>query len=213
MNHHQYHASQLKSSFSSLKVLPFGPKYTGEGKLDFYSQNQKDKNFEEQKEEAPLYEVDINSRKAPANGTRVNDLSSYNKNPHPKKQGMMEKPTQPQYQRTILGQADMNSQQMYPAKPGYPGKQEYDSSFTDPAGIPGGYTPKDNLDNQNQMFDKLPGEPASKYKKGPGKPQMPNNSHPHSMAHKSKNMHTKINRGISPNQPPANMKNKARTGK
>lgn len=213
MNHHQYHSTQLRSSFSSQKVLPFGPKYTGEGKLDFYAQNQKDKNFEEQKEEAPLYEIDINSRKPTTASTRVNDLSSYNKNPHPKKQGMMEKPSQPQYQRTILGQADMNSQQMYPAKTGYGGKKEYDSSFNDPSAAPGGYIPQDNIDPQSQMFDKFGAEPGAKYKKGPAKPQMPVNTHPHSMAHKSKNMHTKINRGISPNQPPASMKNKTRTGK
>ena len=47
--HHQYHASQLKSSFSSSKDLPFGPKYTGEGKIDFYEQNKKERHFEEEK--------------------------------------------------------------------------------------------------------------------------------------------------------------------
>lgn len=38
--HHHVLSSQLKSSFQRNKKLPFGPKYAGEGRVDFYSQNQ-----------------------------------------------------------------------------------------------------------------------------------------------------------------------------
>lgn len=38
--HHRYDSSQLKSVLSTSKRMAFGPKYTGQGKLDFYSQNE-----------------------------------------------------------------------------------------------------------------------------------------------------------------------------
>lgn len=213
--HHQYHASQLKSSFSSSKDLPFGPKYTGEGKIDFYEQNKKERHFEEEKEEAPLYEVDVNlrepSRKATSGVTRANDLSSYNKNPHPKKHSKVEGEGQPQYQRTILGQTDMNSQPAYPSMPNYMNQKENNASYTDPNTVKSSSFHKDDPKQQQDLFHKPQTDPSDKYKHGSTKSKLPATGLPHSMAQKSKNMHTKINRGISPNQPPASMKNKSRT--
>lgn len=217
VTHHQYHATQLKSSFSSAKGLPFGPKYTGEGKIDFYSQNKREKHFEEEKEDAPLYEIDVNlrepQRRGNSNGTRVNDLSSYNKNPHPhpKKHSKAEGAGQPQYQRAILGQADMNSQPVYSGMSGYMNQKENDSSYLDSKTMKSTSFHKDDSQQEEEGFNKSTNDPSNKYKNGPIKSKVPASGLPHSMAHKNKNMHAKINRGISPNQPPASMKNKART--
>ena len=61
--HHQYHHTQLKSSISSSgKSLPFGPKYTGEGKLDFYAQDNPRKSKEDWKEDPNSYEPDLSSK-------------------------------------------------------------------------------------------------------------------------------------------------------
>jgi hypothetical protein len=49
--HHRYDSSQLKSVLSTSKRLAFGPKYTGQGKVDFYAQNETSQVPENRKEE------------------------------------------------------------------------------------------------------------------------------------------------------------------
>lgn len=56
--HRHVDSSQLKPSIFTNKRLPFGPKYTGEGKLDFYSQNEAPQN-ETRKEDLSDFEGDI----------------------------------------------------------------------------------------------------------------------------------------------------------
>jgi len=119
---------------SAEKGLPFGPKYTGEGKLDFYAHDNQVNNFEDQKEPM-VYEADVNAQTdfvqpsermnyEPTTNTRVNDLSSYNKNPHPTKQTKIQQPVGTYYERQILAQADLNSSQ--PISTQKQGFQNYD---------------------------------------------------------------------------------------
>ena len=63
---------------------------------------------------------------------------------------------------------------------------------------------QEDLESRNEVFEKAGSDPIYKDRKPLGgfSGQIPKSSFPNSMAHKSKNMHTKINRGISPNQPP-----------
>lgn len=57
--HHHIESSQLKSVLTPNKQkIPFGPKYTGEGKLDFYSQNNPPQP-ESRKEDMNEFEGDI----------------------------------------------------------------------------------------------------------------------------------------------------------
>ena len=94
----------------------------------------------------------------------------------------------PQYQRPVLGQADMNSN-----GPRVPHRINNDS-FIPPA---------DDLDSRNEIFNKSGTESFKDRKPLSGlQMQMSINKNQPVMASKSKNMHTKINRGISPNQPP-----------
>lgn len=58
--HHHYDSSQLKSSLATSKRIAFGPKYTGEGKLDFYSQNNAQN--EDRKEDMSEYDMDSSLR-------------------------------------------------------------------------------------------------------------------------------------------------------
>jgi len=119
---------------SAEKGLPFGPKYTGEGKLDFYAHDNQVNNFEDQKEPM-VYEADMNAQTDfvqpsermnydPTVNTRVNDLSSYNKNPHPTKQTKIQQPVGTYYERQILAQSDLNSSQ--PISTQKQGFQNYD---------------------------------------------------------------------------------------
>jgi len=119
---------------SAEKGLPFGPKYTGEGKVDFYAHDNQVNNFEDQKE-SMVYEADVNAQTDfvqpsermnydPTGNTRVNDLSSYNKNPHPTKQTKIQQPVGTYYERQILAQADLNSNQ--PISTQKQGFQNYD---------------------------------------------------------------------------------------
>lgn len=56
--HHHIDSTQLKSSLAITKRVPFGPKYTGEGKLDFYSQNEPSTN-EMRKEDINELDADV----------------------------------------------------------------------------------------------------------------------------------------------------------
>lgn len=89
--HHHVNSSQLRSSFSQAKSVPFGPKYTGEGKLDFYSQNQFSET-ENNKEEFHDFDNDLYAEPAkieqlqkakfvPVSSTNSNDLNSVMKRP------------------------------------------------------------------------------------------------------------------------------------
>lgn len=58
--HHHYDSSQLKSSLATSKRIAFGPKYTGEGKLDFYSHN--NPSNENRKEDLSEFDMDSSLR-------------------------------------------------------------------------------------------------------------------------------------------------------
>lgn len=86
--HHQVDSTNIKSAMSSSRIS-FGPKYTGEGKLDFYWQNEFS-NHEVRKEEGSDFDMDIGAHTAeveyiqrakfvPVSNTRSNDLNSFNK--------------------------------------------------------------------------------------------------------------------------------------
>jgi len=86
--HHQVDSTHIKSAMSTTKIA-FGPKYTGEGKLDFYSQNDFG-SHEARKEEGSDFDMDICAHTAeiehiqrakfiPVTNTRSNDLNSFNK--------------------------------------------------------------------------------------------------------------------------------------
>lgn len=49
--HHRYDSSHLRPVLTTNKRLAFGPKYTGQGKLDFYSQNETPQMAENRKED------------------------------------------------------------------------------------------------------------------------------------------------------------------
>lgn len=66
--------------------------------------------------------------------------------------------------------------------------------------------PPEEMDSRNEIFSKTCTDPSFKDRKPLNnlQAQMAKSNPPATLATKSKNMHTKINRGISPNQPPQN---------
>jgi hypothetical protein len=107
MIHHQVDSSQLKSSIAAARKMAFGPKYTGEGKLDFYSQNQfpdpesfKDDNNDLEMDPQPHHERVEQIQRAkfvPVANTRSNDLNTVNKRPLSTKQAK-----KPSYQKPMI---------------------------------------------------------------------------------------------------------------
>jgi hypothetical protein len=65
-------------------------------------------------------------------------------------------------------------------------------------------SPPDELDSRNEIFAKSETDPIFSDRKPLSNLQVAKNNPHSSMVAKSKNMHAKINRGISPNQPPQN---------
>jgi hypothetical protein len=210
--HHHVESSQLKSSLSTSKRVPFGPKYTGEGKVDFYNQNDQRQTNEEMKETSS-YESDMvaqppqRAKFVPVSNTRCNDLNSYNKNQPPRNQNKTESNMQPSYQRQVLGQADMNSHSgpMMP-RPYYhnDNHEMIDANPPQNTKANNGFVMHDEMDSRNEIFTKSSTDPTFKERKPLSslQAQMPLGGPQTAMSNKSKNMHAKINRGISPNQPP-----------
>lgn len=143
----------------------------------------------------------------PGVNTRVNALSSYNKNPHPTKQDNAQHPVNTVYQRQVLGHTDLNSNLPVSTQ-----KQGVQNSHME--NKPSKKTKKQRLnrkeeyDLRNEHYSKNETNTVVKDRKGQSnlKVQMPVSKQTNSMAHKSKNMYSKINRGISPNQPPNKLK-------
>lgn len=207
--HHHVHSSQLKSVLSTSKKVPFGPKYTGEGKLDFYSQNDQ-RQMNEERKEVNNYEPDMvtqppqqRAKFVPVSNTRCNDLNSYNRNQTKIENNIV----QPSYQRQVLGQADTNSHTGPMMPRPYYHNDNYEIMDKNPpqnTKISNGFVMHDEIDSRNDFFSKSGTDPESGVRKPLGslQVQMPGSNPQSKMANKSKNLHEKINRGISPNQPP-----------
>jgi hypothetical protein len=215
--HHHIESSQLKSALATSKRVPFGPKYTGEGKVDFYNQNDQRQTNEEMKETSS-YESDMvaqppqRAKFVPVSSTRCNDLNSYNRNQPPRNQTKTESNVQPSYQRQVLGQADMNSNSgpMMP-RPYYhnDNHEMIDANPPQNTKANNGFEMHNEIDSRNEIFTKSSTDQTFKERKPLSslQAQMPTGGPQTAMSSKSKNMHTKINRGISPNQPPQSKMN------
>lgn len=115
--------------------------------------------------------------------------------------------------RQALGECTMNTQNAPNADKYYPNlyQSKPQNSLAQTSKINNAFMPPpDELDSRNEVFTKSGTDPSFKDKRPGGnlQVQVPKSNPPASMMNKSKNLHNKINRGISPNQPPQ-YKNKA----
>lgn len=196
----------------SKNELHFEPKFTEENKLDFYAQN----NIENQKEEPPLYEADLNTqidynnhsprkKLVPGENTSANDLNSYNNPPNYTKEDCIQQPINPYYERQILAQADLNSNIPISTQNQV---LRNDKNIDQKEMKPSKKVEKQRLNKKEEHQHKNETDIIGKEKKVPGnlKVQVATIKQTNSMTHKNKNMYSKINRGISPNQPPNKLK-------
>ena len=175
--HHQVDSAQLRPSIMPIRKMAFGPKYTGEGKLDFYSQN-KIPEPETYKEDFNDFErsariqnpqsTQINRAKfVPVTNTKSNDLNCVSKRISSTKQSK-----KPGYQKPMicdprLNSSDRNGQftNYYPLnnqkcasnhmhqpkiKPTMPVKQQHSNTYMPPS---------DEIDSRNEIFAKAGTDP------------------------------------------------------
>jgi hypothetical protein len=116
---------------------------------------------------------------------------------------------QPGYQRKVLGEANTNINDRNPPimDKYYQGDYErvMNNNIMNSSNINDVFIPaSEDMDSRNEIFSKASTDPSFKDRKPLGslQAQMPKSNPQTVIATKSKNMHTKINRGISPNQPP-----------
>lgn len=160
------------------KRVPFGPKYTGEGKLDFYMPNniREGMDKEDIHDMEAAYQIKNNRNRVDANQNVFADITEKEQN-----KAFVEKSVpNGGYNRITKG---YNPQ---PAKVNM-------------------FVPQtEELDSRNDVFLKSGTDPAAWDRKPASNlnVQVPKSKPRSTVAAKSKNLHNKINRGISPNQPP-----------
>ena len=212
-----------KTNFNEMnnRGVPFGPKYTGQGKLDFYSQNDFSGN-ELRKEEVSDFDINSETQQpgnknpqrakfVPISNTKSNDLNNQRNKHTSSKRPHISQSTKPSYQKLSSSNHNKNTKERdAPIRDKYynnykeqiingnlDGTTKINNSF-----IP----PPEDTDSRNEIFTKGGTDPSFQERKPLSnlQVQMPKSNIHSSGASKSENMHTKINRGISPNQPPHN---------
>lgn len=203
MIHHEVDSAQLRSSISSAKKISFGPKYKGDGKLDFYSQNQfpeneqryeefKDAEIERQGPPGHIEQIQ-RAKFVPVANTRPNDLNTVNKKPLNTKQAK-----KPSYQpKNVTNNADMRRSQenaqfsnYYPLNSHMGQNSQYNQQQNNHGMVNQMHQtkikpnmqpqqqPNDELDSRNEIFAKAQSDPLNQKRKPLGTIQ--NNSNKYS---------------------------------
>ena len=202
----------LKPSNYLNKQAPFGPKYTWEGKLDFYAQNGPTKN-EMFKEDISDFESDILIQNTRVGiGQRAKFISSHNSKPN---NNLNKEPSQVKSNQNIKSVYPQLMENKNPTDKSLKNLEAKGSLANNCDRIAGGniinsskinstfMSPTEDKDSRNETFLKSWTDPSLIECKPVNSlnVQVPK-SKPHStVATKNKNMQSKVKRGISPSYP------------